>query len=373
MRDEQASEPRRRSVRLRRPSIVAQAPASAAPKRRRDASKTRLDSHDGPAAAPRRQAGRHVDLHAPADERSVGQAGDQGGFCDDFTRSVARGTDHGSFDEMPWHLQANEFIRGAYRINRAAPGGGLSAAQCLASVLHVHNESGNIWSHLVPWLLFAGYAIYYASDIFVEGHLSFVSFAIGSQICFMLSTVYHTFNSHSQQAWSTLLNLDYLGIGIAFLGVSMSSVYPVLYCFDDLRRIYLAGMVLMGAVTIGVFMSPLNAESNPWAIVIRGVTMICGAGASVLPTLHLYVRTGSWFWHEKYFYWCKFPFLVVMVLCTAISYTFKLPERLAPGRFDVWGHSHQLMHIAVAVCSLLMFSQNVDYMAWRREHQCRIP
>lgn len=28
-------------------------------------------------------------------------------------------------------------------------------------------------------------------------------------------------------------------------------------------------------------------------------------------------------------------------------YQAKVPERFAPGRFDVWGHSHQIFHVCV--------------------------
>lgn len=32
---------------------------------------------------------------------------------------------------------------------------------------------------------------------------------------------------------------------------------------------------------------------------------------------------------------------------------FRIPERLAPGRFDIWGSSHQIFHVAI-LCAMYM-------------------
>lgn len=47
-----------------------------------------------------------------------------------------------SWKALPAYLQDNEFIRTGYRAE-------LSLAQCLMSLFSVHNETGNVWSHLI--------------------------------------------------------------------------------------------------------------------------------------------------------------------------------------------------------------------------------
>jgi adiponectin receptor len=38
---------------------------------------------------------------------------------------------------------------------------------------------------------------------------------------------------------------------------------------------------------------------------------------------------------------------------TDYDWQFRLPERLSPGTFDIWGASHQIFHVAIlsALCS----------------------
>ncbi|GLC50920.1 hypothetical protein PLESTB_000446700 [Pleodorina starrii] len=45
------------------------------------------------------------------------------------------------------------------------------------------------------------------------------------------------------------------------------------------------------------------------------------------------------------------------------------PQRHFPGRFDVWGHSHQLMHVGVLICHALEFAFLWDN--WKRWYSCK--
>ena len=38
-----------------------------------------------------------------------------------------------------------------------------------------------------------------------------------------------------------------------------------------------------------------------------------------------------------------------------LLYLFKVPEQLAPGRFDLWFNSHQLFHVLVVAGGLLYY------------------
>ena len=52
----------------------------------------------------------------------------------------------GHFDEAPYYLQDNQHIKNGYRLN-------YSPKLILKSLFTVHNETGNIWSHLVGFIL----------------------------------------------------------------------------------------------------------------------------------------------------------------------------------------------------------------------------
>lgn len=52
-----------------------------------------------------------------------------------------------SFDQAPKHLRDNPFIRRGYRV-------GHSAKDAIISAFKLHNESGNIWTHLIGFIVF---------------------------------------------------------------------------------------------------------------------------------------------------------------------------------------------------------------------------
>jgi adiponectin receptor len=62
-----------------------------------------------------------------------------------------------SHDALPAWLKDNEYITGCYRVE-------LSVRQCLHSLWYLHNESVNVWSHLLGFLLVAGIAVYSVSS-----------------------------------------------------------------------------------------------------------------------------------------------------------------------------------------------------------------
>lgn len=62
----------------------------------------------------------------------------------------------GSWLEAPGFIRDNEYIKGGYRINFN------SAKKIFRSLFMVHNESMNIWSHLLGVILFITFVVYIA-------------------------------------------------------------------------------------------------------------------------------------------------------------------------------------------------------------------
>ena len=319
------------------------------------------------------------------------------------------------FDKAPNYLKCNAFLTHGYRAGGGREGEGegegegvgkkgkgkgkkkgkyLSAAECVASVVHIHNETGNIWSHLLPLVLYVGILGHLAVNVtrfdlpsdappglvsddahplLVSPRASFVIFALGSAACFFFSTVYHVFNGHSFAAWRTCLDLDYLGISLGFMGAALGSVFPHLYCFPHLILIHHAILCGVGILMITALNSRFNAEEYAFALHFRGIVVTSVSACSVAPYIHHYLLTGSLFLDEKWFFWSKFPIIAAVILVTAVVYTARLPERFAPGLFNTWGHSHQLMHIAVASNNIIMLWMNVQYFDWRVENGCAVP
>lgn len=79
---------------------------------------------------------------------------------------------------------------------------------CLGSLLTLHNQTINIWTHLL------GAVFFLSRCLRAEGDLSITLFRFSSVACLGLSASYHTFAPISKEMNKLLLRMDYLGIVI---------------------------------------------------------------------------------------------------------------------------------------------------------------
>lgn len=144
-----------------------------------------------------------------------------------------------SRDEMPSWFDHNPYIWTGYR--PITP----SVFHCLSSLLYLHNETANIYSHLIPALvalLGNGLLFVYFSTTFPESSWSdqfvFHIYLTTSVICFGISSAYHTLLCHSAHFASLWVRLDYVAIVFQILGSFISGIYIGFYCEPHLQTIY---------------------------------------------------------------------------------------------------------------------------------------
>ena len=148
-----------------------------------------------------------------------------------------------SIDQIPEWYAENPFIRTGYR-----PVSG-SWAACLGSWLHVHNQTANIATHLVPAVLAAG-GNAWLRQLFAASYPGagaadravFHAYLTACALCFGLSAAYHTLLCHSRGAADLWVRLDYAGISVLILGSFVPGLYLGFYCEPGLQALYL-GMV----------------------------------------------------------------------------------------------------------------------------------
>jgi adiponectin receptor len=130
----------------------------------------------------------------------------------------------------PWQ-QDNQYITSGYRPQSN------SYAKSWKSLLYIHNETVNIYTHLV------GAAIFFFASYFLYNELEpryetaskedvyvFSCFFAGAVACLGMSGTYHTIQNHSHEVAVWGNKLDYLGIVFLIWG----SFIPVLYyAFDQ--------------------------------------------------------------------------------------------------------------------------------------------
>lgn len=146
-----------------------------------------------------------------------------------------------SFDEMPEWFQHdnNQWILHSYR-----PISG-SVRASFRSWWYLHNETVNIYTHLIPaivfllgeWFILQYLASKY-SRVTSADFLAFSSFILTATICYGFSAVYHTLMNHSCSVDHFCHRLDMLGISIFIVGDIVLGIYLIFWCETTLRNIY---------------------------------------------------------------------------------------------------------------------------------------
>jgi adiponectin receptor len=145
------------------------------------------------------------------------------------------------WDDLPHWQQDNHHIHGSYR----RPSG--SYHRSIASLSYIHNETVNIYTHLIPALItlpgaFVLYKILQPryvrateSDV-----VAFSCFFLGTAVCLGLSATYHITSNVSPKVNKIGNRLDYVGIVLLISGSFVPSIYYGFWCVPKLQRIYWA-------------------------------------------------------------------------------------------------------------------------------------
>ncbi|CAG8983548.1 hypothetical protein HYALB_00004349 [Hymenoscyphus albidus] len=255
-----------------------------------------------------------------------------------------------------WHeleswQQDNEFLHSGYR--KATN----SYRASLTSLSYIHNQTANIYSHLVGAFLFilASIFIYYSvasrystADAWDVG--IFASFFMGAMTCFGMSAFFHTVGNHSEKVYHSWLLMDLYGILGLICGTVYSGTYYGFYCE---RKIWLAYSIQITLITsLGALICAMPKFRAPkWRIaraVVFGFIFFSGA----IPMTHAVKKFG----YEKAAQQMGWWWLILeasLYVMGATIYAFRFPECIKPGAFDIWGNSHQVFHIFAVLGALV--------------------
>ena len=103
------------------------------------------------------------------------------------------------------------------------------------SLFTMHNETTNIWSHLIGFICMSVAGINVSIDLFSKGTSLSEIFAIELYIfcacsCLLLSSIYHWFGCLSEQCHHCLLRLDLTGVALLVSGSFLPGVFYGIKC-----------------------------------------------------------------------------------------------------------------------------------------------
>ncbi|KAI1143389.1 HlyIII-domain-containing protein [Hypoxylon sp. FL0543] len=252
---------------------------------------------------------------------------------------------HVIWDDLPSWRRDNHFIVTGYRPDSN------SYWRSFTSLFYVHNESVNIWTHLLgalsfpivgTWLyhvIVPRYASANSSDVLV-----FACFFAGAVLCLGMSATFHAISNHSEEVAKWGNKLDYSGIVFLIVGSYVPALYYGLFCLPKLMTIYLYGIFVLG-LGCGIVSWVEQFRTPRWrpyraamfvGLGVSGVVPVCH-GLSIYGYRSLEERMGlNWVLFQGFLY-----------IFGAFLYAVRWPERSFPRKFDLWGSSHQLFHILI--------------------------
>lgn len=254
-------------------------------------------------------------------------------------------------DEAPEWTKGNPFIIGGYRAH-------YTPSMCFRSLFSLHNETGNVWTHLTGLFVYISLTLYFFVHDDALGkpmdavHWAiFIPYIIGSMICMLFSAAFHLFSGHCcEKTYRRMLLLDYFGITCLAMSSFLPPCYLAFQCHPYVRLTYLAAILLIGSVgLVGPFCQFWGDMKYFWLRVSIYCSMgVCGMFPMV--HAHLIIPNGT-----------ATPHLVGLAMMMffyafgTLIYVAQFPEKWFPGRFDVWLHSHQVWHVLVLCASGVHF------------------
>ena len=287
-------------------------------------------------------------------------------FSADNVRAAASRIETVFFEDLPECFQDNPYIRSGYRkIDH-------STVSCLHSCTTLHNETLNIYTHLVPALFLAVFSIFVQTKItqhFPEAttmdRIVIGANVLAAIVTFGLSASYHTLMSHSPDVSLLWLRIDYTGILVLIVGSFFSGIYVGFYCLPTPRTIYWTMIVILSLATATLVLHPkLQTQKyrsvKTYAFVATALTGFAplGHGVYLYGWQEMWVRSGMpYYFLEGIIYGAGAFFFVTRV-----------PESIWPGSFDIWLSSHQIFHLLVVVAAATHMWGVWQAFAWNYEH-----
>ncbi|KAJ6263416.1 hypothetical protein Dda_1979 [Drechslerella dactyloides] len=247
------------------------------------------------------------------------------------------------YADLPTPWKVNSYILSGYRFSE-------KKLDCVLSAFtHIHNETCNIWTHLLGFVgvLTLAFYLYPSSTLFAQHTTAdrYINalFFVAAAKALACSTIWHTMSSIAElSTMERFACVDYTGISLLVAASILTVEYAAFYNEPRSRTLYMSFTVILGTVGVIFPWRPIFNRTDYRGF--RVMFYVCLGASGFLPLAQLLYTRGA--------AWCigfYLPLLrsLAVYLMGATVYAYRIPERWWPGMFDLIGGSHNLWHLAV--------------------------
>ena len=248
-----------------------------------------------------------------------------------------------NYEQLPEWYKHNKYINTGYRKITN------SFYDCYLSIFSFHNETINIWSHLlgcIEFMLLIIFTLY--DDLIIYNKVIIILYCSSISLCYFLSTTYHTLKCHSCEIHSKCILFDYLGIVFKMFGIAISGLYSYYYNYMILFFIYLVIItILLCMVTKQLYNFTLQ-DNIKYRTMLIGLIIVF----SIFPIINAsYIAD-----YEQYkIITLSLCYKYIFYLFGGIAYSYHFPEAYIKYNFDFFGNSHNIMHVFVVIGATLYY------------------
>lgn len=262
-------------------------------------------------------------------------------------------------DQIPHELKQAHVHRG-YRW-------GLTLQECFASIFMLHNDTINVWTHLLGACYFIASSPFIMSEMPANStaldNVLMFTYILSAFTCHFLSAAYHTFRGSDLSTYKAFYRLDLTGIVILIAGSNFVGMYNAFIETSPLLvLVYLVPVSVL--LSVAVYLTNAASCQGVEYDKVRVLTLAGSVAVGGVPIAH-------WLWAAQGD--ACFPYALWPVVGLGLSYAtgflifyFRIPECFFPGRLDILASSHQFWHVLVFVAAYCWLHGMVSVF------QCRI-
>jgi adiponectin receptor len=249
---------------------------------------------------------------------------------DNIYYDLARNYDKSDINKYTYRsIIGSKYIISGYRMN-------YSFFQTLLSLFSIHNETINIWTHLIP--VFINIVLIYSNPSTEN-----IIFLVGTLPIFLFSGLFHLFLplARSLYHYHFFIFFDLLGITLGITSIETYIYYKYIHNYTIYFFLFCIFNNLLCIIPFFQYQTNVTKLRNKCILNLFMITL------SILFTLLLYIQPNITVILRT------LPPLLIINTLFILSFKKNLieffPEKYIERKFDIFGSSHQLWHLIVNI------------------------